>query len=367
MAEILLHTDREQQTTSVPNYFIDNYMTNANGEFVKIYLYLLRLLNRGDSHFSVTDLADRFNFTESDIHRGLMYWEKMHLLALEYDGASLCGIRLTEPATAETIREDDAAEVGAAEVTEAAATVASALTVPESAVPEPAVIEEKTYTLQEIASFKSQDEVKELIYVVERYLGKPLSANDLNKIMYWYDGLCFPTDLIEYLIEYCIENGHTSIYYMNKVALNWASDGIRSVAAARQSASIHSQSYYAVMKAFGISGRNLVAKEIAFIEKWTNNYGFTLDIITEACYRTLQETGKATFKYADSILTSWHSHDVHHLEDITPLDQAHAKKQVPRTEAASTHRTANNRFHNFNQRQQDDDYYEALEQKLLRK
>jgi DnaD/phage-associated family protein len=227
--------------------------------------------------------------------------------------------------------------------------------------------EPKIYSMQEIASFKSQDNGEELIYVVEKYLGKTLSANDLNKIMYWYDELHFPMDLIEYLIEYCIEGGHPSIYYMDKVALNWAKEGISSVAEARQDASIHSQSYYAVMKAFGISGRNLVQKELAFVEKWTNTYGFTLDIITEACYRTLRETGKANFQYADSILTSWHNSGVHHPEDIIPLDQAHAKKQLAKNEASGNRRPVNNRFHNFNQRQQDDDYYEELEQKLLRK
>ena len=42
MANITLHSDSQTSATSVSNIFIDEYMSDANGEFVKIYLYLLR-------------------------------------------------------------------------------------------------------------------------------------------------------------------------------------------------------------------------------------------------------------------------------------------------------------------------------------
>ena len=44
MAKILIHSDSASSATSVSNIFIDEYMSDANGEFVKIYLYLLRFL-----------------------------------------------------------------------------------------------------------------------------------------------------------------------------------------------------------------------------------------------------------------------------------------------------------------------------------
>ena len=121
------------------------------------------------------------------------------------------------------------------------------------------------------------------------------------------------------------------------------------------------------MKAFGISGRNLLDAEIAYIRKWTGTYGFTLDIITEACARTIRNTGKAKFEYADSILTSWHKQGIRHLEDIARLDEAFASNKPAKTTNKPAARTTNNRFHNFEQRSYDDDYYIALEQQLLRK
>ena len=42
MATLNLHNQINQDTVMVSGIFIDEYMPKANGEFVKIYLYLLR-------------------------------------------------------------------------------------------------------------------------------------------------------------------------------------------------------------------------------------------------------------------------------------------------------------------------------------
>ena len=42
MSDVKIHTSDGRQVTCVPNAFIDRYMRDANGEYVKVYLYLLR-------------------------------------------------------------------------------------------------------------------------------------------------------------------------------------------------------------------------------------------------------------------------------------------------------------------------------------
>ncbi len=97
MGEITLHSDRQTSVTSVSNIFIDNYMADANGEFVKIYLYLLRLMGKPSPTFSLSSIADKFEHTEKDVKRALSYWERMHLLRLEYDEKeAIIGIHLLE-------------------------------------------------------------------------------------------------------------------------------------------------------------------------------------------------------------------------------------------------------------------------------
>ena len=97
MESIRLEKTGNLDMTMISNYFIDKYMPYANGEFVKIYIYLLRSVSNTDSDFSLNTIADIFNHTEMDVMRGLKYWEKTGLLTLLYnkDGA-LSSIRIED-------------------------------------------------------------------------------------------------------------------------------------------------------------------------------------------------------------------------------------------------------------------------------
>ena len=328
MADITLNGSGLLSSTCVPNIFIDKYMTSANGEFVKIYLYLLRCMDQNKSACSISELADVFDHTEKDILRALSYWEKMHLLHLEYDSArnvSGISLKLPEKASQSFVRTD--------------------------------------YSPDQIEQFQDDEAVREILFITENYLGRTLNPTDVQTILSWYDGLRFSADLIEYLIETCISNGHTSLRYMEKVALAWAKSGISSVEDAKRDHALHNQNTYAVMKAFGISGRNLVPSELQTIQKWTGSYALSMDIISEACRRTIQAIGKPSFEYADTILTNWHNNRVHTLNDIVKLDAAHQKaRSAAKSREHAPYPAAGNRFNNFPQRSYN---YDQLEKQLL--
>ena len=85
MKTITISTENSETYSSISNFFIDYYMTEANGEFVKVYLYLVRLLN-SNSKISVAEIADHFNLTEKDICRAIKYWISRDVIKLNYDG-----------------------------------------------------------------------------------------------------------------------------------------------------------------------------------------------------------------------------------------------------------------------------------------
>ena len=357
MGKITLHSDSTTSATSVSNIFIDEYMTDANGEFVKIYLYLLRLMNAPEAAFSISSIADRFEHTEKDIRRALSYWERMHLLRLEYDSQNnLTGVYLLDsvPSAAKDVPTDSTAVTADAR--------------PEEAVMEPeaddAAPARKSYTADDILAFTQSEDATELLFITERYLGRTLTPTDTDTILYFYDGLGFSTDLIEYLVEYCVSKGHTSIRYIEKVALRWAADDITSVEQAKQASNLHNQTYFTVMRALGITGRNLVPAETAFIDKWKNTYGFSSELISEACQRTIQATHQPSFEYTDSILTNWLKKDVKSPADISRLDAEFQSRKKPSStaNAASANTTAKNKFNNFEQRSYD---YNEMERMLL--
>ena len=73
--------------TIVQNTFIDRYMAAANGEYVKVYLLLLRLA--GTRELTVSEIADRLDITEKDVMRALSYWENAGLIRLSRQGGDL--------------------------------------------------------------------------------------------------------------------------------------------------------------------------------------------------------------------------------------------------------------------------------------
>lgn len=344
MSKITLHTDSAITTTCVPNVFIDHYMTQASGEYVKIYLYLLRCISGNKSELSISKMADKFEHTEKDIKRALKYWEKMNLLHLEYDKeGELSSINFLDS----QVCEKTVCEASKPKTNRTPANVSN-----------PPAGERKEYSANEVDQFRSKEEVRTLLFVAEKYMCHPLTTTDVQTILYWYDTLGFSSELIEYLIEYCVEKGHSNTRYMDKVALSWADMNIKTAQQAKQVSSVHNQAYYAVIKSLGINNRSLVPYEMDFIEKWMKEYGFSLDIITEACKRTIQAIHQPSFEYTDTILHSWKDNKIHHLEDIAILDASYKNtKKHP-----ATPKSTNSKFNNFSQRNYN---YDQLERQLL--
>ena len=73
--KITLLYNVQNEVTVLPNKFIDEYMIKADGEYVKIYLLILRLQGMG-LPVDVERIADYLELTRKDVLRALSYWEK---------------------------------------------------------------------------------------------------------------------------------------------------------------------------------------------------------------------------------------------------------------------------------------------------
>lgn len=407
MTAINISSDIATSFTTVSDIFIDQYMPKANGEFVKVYLYLLRATGSGAGIATISEIADHFSNTEADIIRALNYWASEGILQVQTGadgqimGINLCSLSVSGMQAAQSniqsAMADNAAQNNlqnsvvnnAAQnilqnsvVNNAAQNISTVNTRMHDSVveklksqtPDKAASSQKEYTLDEIKEFRKNPDISELFFIIETYLKHTLSSTDTNMVLYWLDELHFSTDLVEYLVEYCITKGHSSLRYMNKVALGWADAGIKTVDQAKDDAAAHSQIYYSVMKALGITGRNLVDSEVSLINKWVGEYGFDIELVKAACSKTISAIQKPSFEYTDSILANWRKKDVHTLKDVEVLDanfakanKASATGSSQSTNAAngsskpkSNNSSSKNKFNNFNQRNNDYDKLEKL-------
>ena len=344
MPKINLYCAKQTSATSVSNIFIDEYMSEANGEFVKIYLYLLRQLNSSDAEFSISEIADKFEHTEKDVKRALCYWERMQLLHLDYDSSSnLIGIQLLEAPS-------KLSDAGKTKPSVSAGTIPSFT--------QPSVPEKKSYSADTIKQFTETESVQELLFITEQYLGRPLTVTDLNTIYYWHDDLKLSIELIEYLIEYSISNEHSSIHYMNKIALEWHKHDIKTVEDAKLTNVQFNRSYATVMKHLGITKRSLVPAEMTYIDTWKNDYGFTMEMILAACDKTIASVNRPNFAYTDKILTDWKAANIRTLPDIAKYDSTRQNRK--KASAAVKKAAGNNAFNNFDQRVYDNEQLEKM-------
>ena len=407
MTAINISSDIATSFTTVSDIFIDQYMPKANGEFVKVYLYLLRATGSGAGIATISEIADHFSNTEADIIRALNYWASEGILQLQSGadgqimGINLCSLSVSGMQAAQSNIQSAVADNAAQNnlqnsvvnnatqnnlqngvVNNAAQNISTANIRMQDSVVEKLKSQatdkpassQKEYTLDEIKEFRKNPDISELFFIIETYLKHTLSSTDTNMVLYWLDELHFSTDLVEYLVEYCITKGHSSLRYMNKVALGWADAGIKTVDQAKDDAAAHSQIYYSVMKALGITGRNLVDSEVSLINKWVGEYGFDIELVKAACSKTISAIQKPSFEYTDSILANWRKKDVHTLKDVEVLDAnfAKANKASATGSSQSTNATngsskpksnnssSKNKFNNFNQRNNDYDKLEKL-------
>ena len=407
MTAINISSDIATSFTTVSDIFIDQYMPKANGEFVKVYLYLLRATGSGAGIATISEIADHFSNTEADIVRALNYWASEGILQVQtgadgqITGINLCSLAVSGIQAAQSNIQSDVADNATQNNMQngvinnavqnnmqsnvdnsTAQNIFNADSQMQDSVMEKLknqatdkpVPSQKEYTLDEIKEFRKNPDISELFFIIETYLKHTLSSTDTNMVLYWLDELHFSTDLVEYLVEYCITKGHSSLRYMNKVALGWADAGIKTVDQAKDDAAAHSQIYYSVMKALGITGRNLVDSEVSLINKWVGEYGFDMELVKAACSKTISAIQKPSFEYTDSILTNWRKKDVHTLKDVEVLDANFAKANKATgsgssqganaangfSKPKSNNSNSKNKFNNFNQRNNDYDKLEKL-------
>ncbi len=361
MSRLTLYKDNLTESTIVSNQFIDEYMKDANDAQIKIYLYLLRMMS-SDLPTSISEIADKFNHTEKDVTRALTYWEKQNLIGIEYDEkGEIRGLHMkpatSKPASASQTAVKEAQIVPLPKIVPAQQPSSAPAQTPEPASSKAPSYDKPDYSLDDVKAFKKDEEASKILFIAEAYLGRTLSAVDMKSLLFIYKELKLSTDLIDYLIEYCVGKGKREMRYIEKVAVNWAAEGIVTVRQAKNRATRYDKLVYTVMKALGRTSEPTV-QEADFIQRWNKQYGFSQDVILIACEKAVLATNGHRFEYTEGILSKWHAAGIRTLNDIKKAEDAFQKNKASRPATKPT-----NNFNNFSG--QRDYNFDELEKELL--
>ena len=309
--------------TPVSNVFIEKYMPNARGEFVKVYLLMLKHSIAGEPGISGPILASSLNLLESDIMNALNYWSDLGVIKLtSVDPMNNFSIEFLD------LSEDN-------------------------------FTPNKEVNLLDALENKG---INDMLKDIEKILGRTLSPKEMEMYLGWQKEFSFPSELILLLVEYCASKGKSDYRYIEKVALTWHDMNITTMAQAQNYIKQTEDKWVKIRKILsylGIKNNDLMKPQEEMIDKWLTTYNFDLDVIKKACNICADRLNRADFKYIDGILTNWFNNNIKTLDDIAVKDKQFKKNYKKNTYNKNN---SSNGFNNFEARSYD---YEALERKLL--
>ena len=232
--EIQFQEGIKAEITCVPNAFIDEYLGEASGEYVRVYLYLLRHLRE---NLKIHSIADALNLTDYDIKRAIFYWEKRGIFK---EG--------TAKAVEEEIRSEEAARHSEEVLHRKQANNFTKLSFFAEKNQKHLPLTEKNSSLAEqnmsftqrnllpIEEKKqeiNEEEFEGILYVAQYLLPGGVSRSHIQKFEYMVEYLGMSSELIEFLLDYCASIGKTSPRYIESVALDWHEKRIQTVKQAK--------------------------------------------------------------------------------------------------------------------------------------
>lgn len=316
MTSIKISNQLQVDTTTVSNRFIDCYMPEASGDFVKIYLYVLRAAGSGLSP-TISDIADALSAFDNDVMRGLRYWESQGLLELHFSDAGELEFLQLLPVPSDEEGEQREAETPALPIhkhNEDSLTQRPPLRVVAPV--------KKDYDPEIVTKTFSQPGLDSIQYMASVLIGHMLSPEEMSTLYYIHHDLGFSGDLLTHLIEYCADQGKAAIRYIESVAINWHSHGITTRQQAEEYCNSHSKAISQIKKALGLTTWGSAANTC--LRTWQDVYHFSLDMILEACNRAYKTTGGSNaLNYADGILKRWNKDGIRTPEDVKTSDKNH--------------------------------------------
>lgn len=276
------------------NRFVDEYLCEANGSFVKVFLFVLR--HQFDKNLELADIANALNLLESDVIRAFKYWHKMGLIKFNHTGENDFYIEfIKESGTLKTSSPNINDEKTASSVK--SSTMHTAV----------------SYSKSDINTYmKNNDGIRHMFLISEQLLNRSLTDTDRKILFSFYDYLGMPVEVIFTLLEYCISIGKSNMRYIEKVAYSWADKNINTLAKASifvKEETEFSNTLKKFKNLFKITGREFTSTEEAYIRNWVYEQKLTDDIIKNAYETTVTNTGKIAFKYMDAILKNSTSAD----------------------------------------------------------
>lgn len=263
--------------TPIENFYINELMPSAPGDFVKVYLYGRLYAETGEA---VTDrmMAAQLALSEARIAEAWKYWEVQGAVRRRFiDGAAGdCSVEFC------SLKEQ---LYGGDEGADQSAPAADG---------------------SETEPVFGSSVMRDLMLEVEKTIGRTLSRTDSEAIISWVEDTGATPEVVLLAVKYSMSKGKSSFRYIGKVLEGWVGAGCNTADSVNEYLEDIDRKHFLyrrVMKSLGFT-RNPSEEERRLMDAWFDELGFTIDKVLEACSKTAG-ISNPNIKYVDSVLRNW--------------------------------------------------------------
>ncbi|MDD4564418.1 MAG: DnaD domain protein [Eubacteriales bacterium] len=267
--------------THVENIFINEYMPQAPGNYVKVYLFALMYADFDKSMTNET-IAKHLDMDDEDVLKAWTYWEKLSVIQKHFikpgdkfhyqvEFINLKGLAYGKNHT-KTRNQDPK--------------------VPDR-----------------LKGLMDNNDIKEMYGRIERITDRLFEGNEPMEILSWITDYNATPEMITYAYSYCVKKkGHSNHKYVAAVVKEWANQGLKTIdqieSFLAETDNRHYQ-YKRVLRALGFL-RNATEEEKRVMDTWFDQLGFSIDKVLDACKKT---TGisNPNINYINTVLKAWSS------------------------------------------------------------
>lgn len=302
--------------TEIPDLFFTEYFTQANGDYIKVYLYL-NFISKYNKEVKLNDLSKKLALPISTLQDAIKYWENLELITKKSTGYVVNNIQEIELHKLYTPKISLSKED----------------------------IEKNS---------KDQYRAKAIETINTTFFQGIMTPSWYNDIDLWFKKYSFDEQVMYSLFKYCFDRSALHRNYVQTVADAWSKNNVKTYS--------DLESYYEKQEKLSTIKKSISSKlrlsrpltqfEEAYIEKWTVDFNYSLDIIDIALKKTTSKANPS-FDYINKIITDWNDHNLKTTTDI----QNYLSSQKQKSQSIKELEKKTN-YNNYQSRQYDD--FESL-------
>lgn len=282
---------------AVPASVVDKYIKLADGNSLKLLLYLLR---HGGESFTEEQLRNALGIKrDGELEDAAMFWFQRGIIRMdEGELIPTAEEELQEqlPEIPEQVQEHKQASLRRAAENSGAV----------------------IYTSRDISQRINTDSAVDFLFrQVQELYGRVLKTSESRMVLQLVDFYGLPAEVAVMLLKYCFKVGKTTPSYILATAQDWVNEDIRTVEAADAHLLKLEKRFSTeenLRRAMDMKTK-FSPNQLNYIKKWTEEWGFGEDMVILAYEITLDKTGALNFSYTNKILENWKTSGIYNTED----------------------------------------------------